>query len=91
MKAGAFEAGFTLTPKKAAGIVVATNDLVRRADRFAETFVLGTLSSDIALGVDQVFLSDNAATAAAPAGIFHSDNAAAPHRGRWWYRRGSSD
>ena len=76
VKAGAMES-FDLTPKKAAGICVATGELVRRATAFAETYVLGIFSADISLGVDQVFLSASAATAAAPAGIFHSDNAAA--------------
>lgn len=69
--------GIDVVPYKAAGIVVATAELFERADRFAESFVMGSLSDDIALGVDQVFLSSNAATAAAPAGLFHASNAAA--------------
>ena len=65
VKAGAMES-FDLTPKKAAGICVATGELVRRATAFAEMYVLGTLSADISLGVDQVFLSASAATAEHP-------------------------
>ena len=68
--------GVTLTPKKAAGMVVATRELILRADAFSEAFVLGSLSDDLALGTDQVFLSASASSTAAPAGLFHTDNAA---------------
>ena len=43
-----------LSPFKAAGIMVATSELVNRADRFSESFVMGTLSDDISLGSDKV-------------------------------------
>jgi len=66
-----------LVPYKAAGAVVFTLELLKRADAFAEGFVLGTMADDIALGVDAVFLSNSAAVAGvAPAGLFHSSNAA---------------
>lgn len=68
--------GIDVTPYKAAAITVATRELFERADAFAESFVLGSLGEDLALGVDQVALSNSAATSAAPAGLFHSSNAA---------------
>ncbi len=69
---------FSIAPYKAAGIVVATSELMRRADAFTEAFVIGTLADDIALGVDLVFLSSGAAVAGtSPAGLFHTDNAVA--------------
>jgi len=66
-----------LVPYKAAGAVVCTLELLKRADAFAEEFVLGTMADDIAQGVDAVFLSNAAAVAnVSPAGLFHSSNAA---------------
>jgi HK97 family phage major capsid protein len=76
VRAGALEL-LPLSPYKACGAVVASGELWRRSDVWAERYVLDTLSDDIALGVDQVFLSDSAATAAAPAGVLHSSNGAA--------------
>lgn len=68
----------TLANCKAAGLVVVTSELFRRADALAESAVLDPLADDVALGVDQVFLSNAAAVAQkSPAGIFHADNAAA--------------
>jgi HK97 family phage major capsid protein len=76
VRAGALEL-LALAPFKAAGICVGTGELWRRSDVWAEQYVTGTLSDDIALGVDQVFLSDHAAVAnTSPAGIFNSTNAA---------------
>jgi HK97 family phage major capsid protein len=75
VKANVLES-LTLSPFKAAGLVVATRELFERADAWSESVVMTGLSDDIALGVDQVFLSNSAATSAAPAGIFHSSNAA---------------
>lgn len=67
----------TLTPYKLAGLTVATRELFDRADAFAESFVMGSLSDDMALGADQVFLGASASSSAAPAGLFHTDNAVA--------------
>jgi hypothetical protein len=68
--------GVTVTPFKAGAIVVATSELMARG-RFAEQYVHDSLRSDLSLGVDGVFLSNDAATTAAPAGIFHTSNGAA--------------
>jgi hypothetical protein len=67
----------TLQAFKAAGMVVVSNELVKRGDRFSESAILDPLSSDISLGTDQVFLSNaDVVAGTAPAGIFHSSNGA---------------
>lgn len=67
----------TMKPYKAAAMVVATAELMKRADAFAEAAIITPLAEDVANGVDAVFLSNSAATAAAPAGLFHGDNSVA--------------
>lgn len=68
----------TLTPYKAAAMTWATTELLRRGDSLAEDAVMDPLADDIALGTDTVFLSADAAVAGtSPAGLFHTDNAAA--------------
>lgn len=76
VKQNALDSITVAAPKKAGSIIVASSELYRYASRYAESFIVGSLADDIALGADSVFLSNAASTAAAPAGLFHSSNGA---------------
>lgn len=75
--AGAFDS-ITLSPHKLGVITVATAEVLSRSTPALETILRDSMLRDTGTVLDRKFLSDAAAAGAAPAGLFHTSNAAAP-------------
>lgn len=62
-------AAMTLTPKNLGVIVTATEEMLRRSAIDLASYLQGRMVKDTALLLDQVFLSNSAATATTPGGV----------------------
>lgn len=72
-------AGAILVPHKIGGLAVLSRELVRGSN--AETVVRSLMAESVGPALDTTMFSDNAATAAAPAGLLHGAIEAVPSGG----------